>query len=173
MGRHKIIRPPDVTFHITQGRTWLGNGFGTEPAHWEARLNEAVIATWHPNGGGESRTVRAEIFGVHEYFIYKHAEWKTRVRMEVDRRAECGYRMKGDVTEIWESRPAHKGNPMSPAGACWEHWHYVEPSGSHRTGHMMGTIPRTGDFEINYAASMKLQDEHKLTCPFYTEYREW
>lgn len=166
MGRHKIVRPPEVTFHMTQGRRWLGNGMGTEPAHWEARLNGKVVGTWHPDGGGTFRTVEAMIFGVHESFIHKHAEWKTRVRQEFARRVEENYRLRDDVCEIRESRPWHKDREY------WEEWHSFEVDGV-KTGHMIGMYRHTGKIIKDLAAMVALYDDHKLTCSYYTKYRKW
>lgn len=67
-------------------------------------------------------------------------------------------RLRDDITEISESKPWHKD------GRYVEHWHHFEPSGGNRTGHMIGMVKRTGDFDTDFEASYTMITDHNETC---------
>lgn len=73
---------PVVKFRKVQDRSWNGNGFGADPAWWDAEIDGEVIAKWRPRG---------EIYGRPTFAIYRYADWRTAVQQEAERRrAEPG-----------------------------------------------------------------------------------
>lgn len=67
---------------MVRGRSWNGNGFGTDPAWWDAELDGEVIAKWRPN----DRRPGGDIYGKPIFGIYGYRQWRTAVLKEVERR---------------------------------------------------------------------------------------
>ena len=73
-----------VRFRKVQGQSWNGNGFGIDPAWWDAEVDGEVIARWRPRAG----MPRGEIYGKPTFGIHGYRQWRAAVLTEAGRRTE-------------------------------------------------------------------------------------